>query len=217
MILDTTKNQLAADSALPNYDTAVGIHPKRHVPQAPIKYDFTGWAQSSMFLMPPRGFPIQQPLYRITVELDLNPFLPVSHVTKVFRCGDQENELVAEFSFALNHKRAVLSMGDTVTRLSNALFSVNSTPKHFNWILGHRLHWDCREMLGNGSPLCVCYLPPSSTAGQYEGVKIASFIPPPPDASPPLPDATITIFPQGHQLMDHIIVSALVVERMLTR
>lgn len=34
--------------------------------------------------------------------------------------------------FALNHKRAVLSMGDTATRLSNALFSVNSTPvRHF--------------------------------------------------------------------------------------
>ena len=52
-----------------------------------------------MFLMPPKGFPIQQPLYRITVDLDLNPFLPVSYITKVFRCGDQENELVAEFSW----------------------------------------------------------------------------------------------------------------------
>jgi len=34
--------------------------------------------------------------------------------------------------FALNLKRAVLSMGDTATRMSNALFCVNSTPVHYS-------------------------------------------------------------------------------------
>ncbi|KAF8972035.1 hypothetical protein BDZ97DRAFT_1782813 [Flammula alnicola] len=67
-----------------------------------------------------------------------------------------------------------------------------------------------------------CYLPsPSSQRGQssrpQETIQIASFVPPPLDASPPLPEATLTIFPYGHKLIDEIVVSALVIERMLTR
>jgi len=210
---------------LPNYDAVVGGQgPARDLPPVPVIYSFTGWAQNSMLLMPPREAAIQQPLYRITVDLDLNPFLPVSYVTRIFRCGGNDTDLVGEFAFALNNKRAVLRMGDTATRLANALYSVNSSPRHFNWILGNRLHWDCRESLDDGSPMCICYLPPPSTsraprssANPPESIQVATFIPPTPDRSPPSPDATLTIFPYGHRLMDEIIVSALVVERMLTR
>ena len=46
--------------------------------------------------------------------------------------------------------------------------------------------------------------------------QLASFVPPPVDASPPLPDATLTVFPDGHEYFDHILISALVVERKLT-
>ncbi|PPQ78495.1 hypothetical protein CVT25_011836 [Psilocybe cyanescens] len=182
---------------------------RRNQPENPTIYTFTGWFQDSMYLMPPSDAANQTPLYRICVELDLNPFLPVSYVTKIIR-------------ISLNNKRAVLRMGDTATRLTNVLYSVNSSPKHFNWILAHRLHWDCREILEDGSPLCICYLPlsnqtsqPSSSAPQ--SIKIAVLIPPPPDRSPPHPDATLTVYPLGHQIMDEILVSALVVERMLTR
>ena len=45
---------------------------------------------------------------------------------------------------------------------------------------------------------------------------MASFVPPPLDASPPLPAATLTVFPDGHELFDHIMMSALVVERKIT-
>ncbi|KAH9483328.1 hypothetical protein JR316_0005434 [Psilocybe cubensis] len=167
--------------------------------------------------MPPSDAPNQTPLYRINVELDLNPFLPVSYVTKIIRYGVNPPEsLVAEFAIALNNKRAVLRMGDTSTRLSNVLYSVHKSPKHFNWILAHQLHWDCREVLRDGSPLCIDpSLPADSSSNQ--SIKIAQFIPPPPDRSPPHPDATLTVYPTGHQIMDEIIVSALVVERMLTR
>ncbi|PPQ76664.1 hypothetical protein CVT26_013957 [Gymnopilus dilepis] len=138
-----------------------------------------------MFLMPPSdprastSNPLQQqppqpqPLYRITVDLDLNPFLPVSYLTKVVKLGPHpaganghghapgvapvqpEGHLVGEFAFALNGKRAVISLGDTSTRLSQALYSVNSHPRHFNWILGNRFHWDCREQREDGSPICI--------------------------------------------------------------
>lgn len=46
--------------------------------------------------------------------------------------------------------------------------------------------------------------------------QLASFVPPPIDATPPLPDATLTVFPDGHEAFDHILVSALVVDRKLT-
>jgi hypothetical protein len=48
--------------------------------------------------------------------------------------------------------------------------------------------------------------------------QLASFVPPSPDASPPLPAAVLTVFPDGHQdnLFDHIVLSALIVERKLT-
>ncbi|KAF8958193.1 hypothetical protein BDZ97DRAFT_1782989 [Flammula alnicola] len=220
MIIDS--KQPNAPENLPDYDAAVRSGPPRQPPEAPVIYTFSDWAQNTMLLMPPRDAPNQRPLYRITVELDLNPLLPVSYVTKVVRCGGDDSNLVGEFAFALNNKRAVIRLGDTATRLSNAVFSVNSSPKHFNWILGIRLHWDCRTSLDDGSPMCICYLPsPSSQRGQssrpQETIQIASFVPPPLDASPPLPEATLTIFPYGHKLIDEIVVSALVIERMLTR
>ncbi|KAL1687576.1 hypothetical protein GGG16DRAFT_127836 [Schizophyllum commune] len=42
-------------------------------------------------------------------------------------------------------------------------------------------------------------------------VQLASFVPPPSLESPPLPLATLTVFPDGHQYLDHIVLSALVV------
>jgi len=75
---------------------ATGDRPE---PQDPVMYRFTSWAQGSMLLIPPGEAENQQPLYRITVELDLNPFLPVSYITRVCRCGVEDGELVGEFGF----------------------------------------------------------------------------------------------------------------------
>ena len=72
-----------------------------------------------------------------------------------------------------------------------------------------------------GSDLqCYAYLPsPSSSTNRIlpEPVQVATFVPPPPDALPPLPEATLTVFPLGHRLMDEILISLLIVMRMLNR
>jgi hypothetical protein len=47
--------------------------------------------------------------------------------------------------------------------------------------------------------------------------QLASFVPPPVDASPPIPAAVITVFPDGHEFFDQILLSALVVERKWTQ
>lgn len=83
------------------------------------------------------------------------------------------------------------------------------TQLHWDWSIsdtGAHLRWDCRSTLDDGSPMCVCYDSLSSH-------QLATFIPPPLDANPPIPDAELTVFPQGWDSFDEILISALVLER----
>lgn len=67
------------------------------------------------------------------------------------------------------------------------------------------------------SPFCAASAAHGrSQCSDYEGSQLASFVPPPIDASPPLPEATLTVFPSGHEYFDHILISALIVERKMT-
>ena len=51
-----------------------------------------------MFLVPPRSVdPGRGALYFISVELNLNPFIPLSYVTSVHRGSDANGELIGEF------------------------------------------------------------------------------------------------------------------------
>ena len=52
-------------------------------------------------------------------------------------------------------------------------------------------------------------------ASDTSGTQLASFVPPPVLASPPLPDPVLTVFPDGTECFDHILVSALIIERKL--
>ena len=87
--------------------------------------------------------------------------------------------------------------------------------------------WDCRSNLDDGSPTCVVRVPPKkpySKALQVEidkGFELQSYyqtrsgrnvcVPPPPDALPPLHEATLAVFnPLGHRLMDEILISLLI-------
>jgi len=206
---------------LPNYATAVRdrqLQVIRPDPPNPVTYTFTGWAQGSdsILLMPPQEAESQQPLYRITVQLDLNPFFPVSYITRVFRCGVEDGELVGEFGLTWNGTPGLLQIGDTTTRISSVL---SKASKCFDWNAKNNFRWDCRSILDDGSPLCVCYvyLPSSSFSASPEPIQVATFVPPPQDALPPLPEATLTVFPIGHKLMDEILISSLIVVRMLNQ
>lgn len=56
------------------------------------------WNTNSMFLVPPRSVdPGRGALYFISVELNLNPFIPLSYVTSVHRGSDTSGELIGEF------------------------------------------------------------------------------------------------------------------------
>ncbi|PCH35135.1 hypothetical protein WOLCODRAFT_145675 [Wolfiporia cocos MD-104 SS10] len=163
-----------------------------------------------MLLLPPRAIdPGRGAIYFISVKLNLNPFTPLSYVTSVHRGSDAQGELVGEFELGVTHSRAIITISEHTTRLVNILISNPKSPREFAWrYYNIELRWDCRTKLDDGSPMCIC----SDAASQ----QLASFVPPPLDASPPLPDATLTVFPDGHRYFDHILLSALVVERKMT-
>ncbi|KAF8069330.1 hypothetical protein FPV67DRAFT_1625514 [Lyophyllum atratum] len=234
----STSPPTTAAEPLPDYSTALhSPNPPRYTlgaarPSQPVTYRFTPWTASRssstsslpgeghLLLIPqpftrnPRDQP--EPVYRISAYVNLDPFLPIAYVTQVYRSNTWESESpgepVGEFELSLNHKRAILTMGDTTTRLKNVLSTVDGSPRHWKWIFDTtQLRWDCRNNLDDGSPVCICYSHPTDH-------QLASFVPPSPEASPPLPLATLTVFPRGHadDLLDHIVVSALVVERKMT-
>ncbi|KAI0353886.1 hypothetical protein OH77DRAFT_556813 [Trametes cingulata] len=206
------------DTLLPDYATEAHVPPPSLPPnyaltQRPTRpriYTFSSWSNDSMFLLPPRDVdPTLTPVYNISVALNLNPFVPLSYVTTVRRGIDEDGELVGEFELAVMHSRAIVKMGNHATRMPNVLKKDGHSPRKFLWQYGDvEIRWDCRTTLDDGSPMCICW--------DTRSHQIASFVPPPLDASPPLPAATLTVFPDGHELFDHILLSALVVERKIT-
>jgi len=47
-------------------------------------------------------------------------------------------------------------------------------------------------------------------------MQLATFVPPSLSSTLPLPAAVLTVFPYGHDIFDHILVSALIIQRKLT-
>ncbi|KAJ7280313.1 hypothetical protein C8J57DRAFT_1302248 [Mycena rebaudengoi] len=183
-------------------------------PQNPLSYTFTvpsiADADSQCFMVPPQDAD-DQGQYRIAVALNLNPFVPISYRTSVHRvqAEDHQEWFIGEFELSLNHHRAILTIGDITTRLSNVLSSINNSPNHWTWRWDEiGLRWDCRSTLEDGSPMCICYTISTTT-------QLATFVPPPLDAPPPLPEPVLTVFPDGHECFDHILLSALIIERKL--
>ncbi|KAK7018613.1 hypothetical protein R3P38DRAFT_2983507 [Favolaschia claudopus] len=202
---------------LPDYITSNRTQPPKYSrvrrPKNPLSYTFTsdssGIDPNSVILVPPQDSD-DQAKYRISVSMNLNPFVPISYRTCVYRVDGDRQSFIGDFELSLNHRRAILTIGDIQTRLSNVLFNINASPRHWTWRWDEiGLRWDCRSMLEDGSPLCICY------ALRSNMVQLASFVPPPLDAPPPLPEAVLTIFPDGHECFDHILLSALIMQRKL--
>ncbi|KAJ7475156.1 hypothetical protein B0H11DRAFT_1727980 [Mycena galericulata] len=217
-----------------SYITSNSSQPPRYSrvrrPKVPLTYTFTSprfaGDSNSMLMVPPESAD-DQGRYRIAVSLNLNPFVPISYHTSVHRVEDDQEWFIGDFELSLNHRRAIITIGDITTRLSNVLFNINASPRHWTWRWDEiGLRWDCRSTLEDGSPMCI-----ASTFYRFEyagahawitqcytissTVQLASFVPPPLDAPPPLPEAVLTIFPDGHDCFDHILLSALIVQRKM--
>ncbi|KAJ7902740.1 hypothetical protein B0H14DRAFT_2667475 [Mycena olivaceomarginata] len=181
-------------------------------PKNPLTYTFipppSGGDPNSMLMVPPENAG-DKAQYRVAVTLNLNPFIPISYRTCVHRLEGDHESFIGDFELSLNHRRAIITIGDITTRLSNVLFTINSSPRHWTWRWDEiGLRWDCRTTLEDGSPMCICYTLQSP-------IQLASFVPPPLDAPPPFPEAVLTIFPDGHECFDHILLSALIMQRKI--
>ncbi|KAJ7280318.1 hypothetical protein C8J57DRAFT_1302262 [Mycena rebaudengoi] len=143
--------------------------------------------------------------YRIAVALNPNPFVPISYRTSVHRvqAEDHQEWFIGEFELSLNHYPNDRQHNDQCP-----LF-INNSPNHWTWRWDEiGLRWDCRSTLEDGSPMCICYTISTTT-------QLATFVPPPLDVPPPLPEPVLTVFPDGHECFDHILFSALIIERKL--
>ncbi|KAI0628644.1 hypothetical protein C8Q77DRAFT_360392 [Trametes polyzona] len=207
------------DTLLPDYASQADIPPPSLPPSyaltarpsRPQIYTFSSRSNTSMVLLPSSDVDSTlTPVYNISVSLNLNPFAPLSYVTAVRRGLDEESmELVGEFELGVMHSRATLTMNGRSTRMSSVLKQEGYSPRKWKWEYGGvTLRWDCRATLDDGSPMCIC-----SDSSSHQ---IASFVPPPPDPPQPPPAATLTVFPDGHEAFDHILLSALVIERKIT-
>ncbi|KAI0078592.1 hypothetical protein K474DRAFT_884762 [Panus rudis PR-1116 ss-1] len=179
-------------------------------PKQPIIYSFLHFNEDTVFLMPPRmpQVPSPTPLYHIQTRIKVDPFLPFMYHTVVRRGGDEDGELVGEFEVSPTHRRAIVTFGEYATRLSSIMTTFDKAKPTYRW--KHRsvdIRWDCSTKLQDGSRMCIC-----TSSSQLQ---IANFVPPPIDGSPPLPDATLTVFPDGHDIMDEIILSSLIIARMI--
>ncbi|KAH9848747.1 hypothetical protein C2E23DRAFT_937425 [Lenzites betulinus] len=179
-------------------------------PTQPRIYTFSSRSNTSMDLLPSRDVDrMLRPIYNVSVTLNLNPFTPLSYVTTIRRGSDELGELVGEFELGVMHSRGILRMNNRATRMATVLKKDGHSPRKFRWQYANIvILWDCRTTLDDGSPMCIC--------SDINSHQIATFVPPPPDPPQPPPAAVLTVFPDGHELFDHILLSALVVERKLT-
>ncbi|KAL1718230.1 hypothetical protein EV715DRAFT_252960 [Schizophyllum commune] len=218
----STTSSFTESTELPDYASMEGASYPPHYqsysrPSVPVIYSFSEWEPSTntMYLNPPGSedpfaSDAPAPLYKITVSINLDPMLPISYTTRLHRYG-APGPPIGSFEVSLAQKRRIVTFGDASARLDNVLESMGA--QRWQWtIRGVRLRWDCRTRLDDGSPMCYCHIshPPN------HDVQLASFVPPPSLESPPLPLATLTVFPDGHQYLDHIVLSALVVVRQMT-
>nr|GAT50062.1 predicted protein [Mycena chlorophos] len=182
-------------SELPDYITSNRTQPPRYSrvrkPKNPLSYTFTmpdSENVGSTVLMVPPPESDDQARYRVAVSLNLNPFIPICYRTTVHRVLHGQESFIGDFELSLNHRRAIVSLGDVTTRLVNVLYSINSSPRHWTWRWDDiGLRWDCRNTLEDGSPMCICYTLASTT-------QLATFVPPPFDAPPPLPEAVCRVY-----------------------
>ncbi|KIY64629.1 hypothetical protein CYLTODRAFT_380599 [Cylindrobasidium torrendii FP15055 ss-10] len=223
--LEGASSSASTLTLLPDYATSENSVPPRYWtherPSMPLTYTFNHYdelSENAMILRPPaelaNPFSAPPPEYTVETSLQLNPFLPPSYRTRVHRIGKPPSlrkDWIGEFEIAMNNKRAVLMMGNLSLRLPKVFTPADRSNRHWVWkVLGIRLRWDCRQTLEDGTILCICF------RLDRQETQLATFVPPPMTASPPLPDPALTVFPDGHEVFDHILMSSLVVSRYLT-
>ncbi|OCH85477.1 hypothetical protein OBBRIDRAFT_838924 [Obba rivulosa] len=175
----------------------------------PVVYNFNNVSYHSMVLQLADD---PEPHYHISVHL--NCFIPSSYITVLRKGGSEEGEVLGSFEMGISQKKPTITINGVEKFMSTILVKSGTKSDRavwqWRWHNDQDLHlsWHC------DSPVKYCYL--HSQAGTPNATLLASFttIPLAPRADgKPAPPPSLKLFPDGHRLVDHIIISALIIER----
>ncbi|KAF5352376.1 hypothetical protein D9756_005963 [Leucocoprinus leucothites] len=185
-------------------------------PATSITYSFAPQISpsNSMILSAPTYIDTPQEAYYISVNM--NCFTPSSYITTIRR-GSWEGETIGDFEMGLTTPKSqctVFTRGRefSLSDLLDSSYRVVKTT--WAWKVmdmeKHVLYWDD----SNGNGMLTCY----SSKDRVQGHLLAKFIPPShPRRHGRSPELTrLEVLPTGHDFIDDIVISVLVIERLRT-
>jgi len=180
---------------------------EERVSQEPIVYTFVQQSPNSMLLI---YQPAMLPLYRISIHV--NCFIPTSHVTIIRRGDSEDGNYVGQFEMGISVKKSTIII-DGKEKLTDAVL-IKSKDKSNRTLLWKWSNDESKHLSWSyEGPVKYCYL---RVTGNAQPPMIATYTPPPltPRADGrSAPPTILKIFPAGQEFFDHILVSALVIER----
>ncbi|KAJ3564580.1 hypothetical protein NP233_g8209 [Leucocoprinus birnbaumii] len=183
-------------------------------PATSITYSFApqNMPSNSMILSAPAYIDAPQEAYYITVNM--NCFTPSSYITTI-RSGSWDGETIGDFEMGLTTPKSqckVFTRGREFSLTDLLETSYRLVKTTFTWKImdmeKHMLYWD------DSSGVLTCY----SSKDRVQGHLLAKFIPPSqPRKNGRSPELTrLEVLPTGHDFIDDIVISVLVIERLRT-
>ncbi|KAI0761282.1 hypothetical protein BD413DRAFT_617158 [Trametes elegans] len=151
---------------------------------------------------------------RYHISVGMNCFIPTSFIT-VVRRFHESGEFVSSFEMGISTQRATINMHGIEKQMDAVLSRMGKKAEERIW----QWRWDSDPTHFVGwhreNPVRYCYS--LDAAGRPSGPMLAAFaVATPSTASrqggPPRP-ASLTVYPDGQHIIDHILTSALIVER----
>ncbi|EKM53714.1 uncharacterized protein PHACADRAFT_260199 [Phanerochaete carnosa HHB-10118-sp] len=183
-----------------------------------VTYSFSQLTYRSMLLLPPSTSSDGRPLYHISVEV--NCFRPGSHITVIRRGGSESGAYVGEYEIGLPARLNRVTIGPVAKMLMRPVLSWHHNAVRFEsprlrWNFdGIDLRWDpeISAQTPKGRTFkCTCPNPANNKAL----LRLATFHPPDPlrAISGARPMAMLTVEKEGQLLMDHILITALLLQQ----
>lgn len=175
--------------------------------QGPILYVFVQNSFNSMVLT---YQPATLPVYHISTHT--NCFIPSSYITVIRRGDSEAGVFVGQFEMGISVKKSTITL-DGKEKLTDAVLQKykSRSDKYYLWRWSvdesSQLSWSME------GPAKYCFLG-NGISGKRQ--PIACYTPPPltPRADGrPSPPPSLKMYPEGASMFDHIVISALIIER----
>ncbi|TFY70287.1 hypothetical protein EVG20_g2723 [Dentipellis fragilis] len=210
-----TRPSIPQNARASSSSTVSTLQPRARIPapappsSEPITYTFSPSSFNSMLLLPPATAADSRPLYHISVHQ--NCFIPTSFATVLRRGASEQGQM------GISDESSTVTMDDTQRLLSKVLTQVTvygyvRDQKQFRWKFGDtEVNWTVSLLKPMVKATCTL-----KAAGR-NGPELAVLVPA--NMQDPVWRGerrltTIRITPAAEPYIDHILVSALVLERM---